>query len=182
MSVSSNAPVIRLATPTDAEAIVQVHVAAWRHSYRGLLPDAMLDEVDVESRTARRRDYLTSLPTPHHRPWLIHEGDALRGFAFTGPARDEDAVAAGAHELFAIYLVPDGIGTGLGRRLMTHVQQDLEQRGIPELVLWVLERNARAHRFYAAAGLTPDPRVPSRPFLEDAPEPRKIRLWRRLGA
>ena len=40
---------VRRATPEDARAISEVQIAGWRHAYRGIVPDAMLDELDVEA-------------------------------------------------------------------------------------------------------------------------------------
>jgi len=33
---------IRVATPDDAEAIVDAHVRSWQVAYRGLIPDPVL--------------------------------------------------------------------------------------------------------------------------------------------
>ena len=43
---------IRHAEPGDARGIAEVHVSSWRTSYRGIVPDARLDELDVESRVS----------------------------------------------------------------------------------------------------------------------------------
>src|SRR5262249_59084004 len=42
---------IRAATPADACAIARVHVQAWQETYRGLVPDAMLDALSVKRNT-----------------------------------------------------------------------------------------------------------------------------------
>jgi hypothetical protein len=34
----------------DAEGIAYVHVTAWQHSYRGLMPDSVLKTLSVERR------------------------------------------------------------------------------------------------------------------------------------
>ena len=39
---------IRTATPEDARAIAEVHVASWRAAYRGVLPDTYLDRLSVD--------------------------------------------------------------------------------------------------------------------------------------
>ena len=38
---------LRAASPGDAAAIAQVHVAAWHAAYRGLIPDSYLAETPV---------------------------------------------------------------------------------------------------------------------------------------
>ncbi|HXB49020.1 MAG TPA: GNAT family N-acetyltransferase [Streptosporangiaceae bacterium] len=56
----------------------------------------------------------------------------------------------------AIYLAPDSWGRGLGRELMTAALTYLADLGYDEVTLWVLDTNARARRFYEAAGFRPD--------------------------
>jgi RimJ/RimL family protein N-acetyltransferase len=74
----------------------------------------------------------------------------IKGFAGGGAARDDDVTGAG--EVFAIYLLAEHWGTGIGRRLMEAVTESLVEAGFKEAVLWVLEGNARARRFDEAAG------------------------------
>ena len=78
----------------------------------------------------------------------------------TGPSEDADA-GERTGELYAIYLDPDRIGTGPGRRLSEHAVEDLRSRGFDTATLWVLETNERARRFYEAAGWTHDGTITS---------------------
>jgi hypothetical protein len=41
---------LRPATPADAAAVAYVHVQAWRETYRGIMPDAVLEGPSVEER------------------------------------------------------------------------------------------------------------------------------------
>ena len=59
-------------------------------------------------------------------------------------------------ELLAIYLEPDAVGKGIGRVLFERSVEDLRERGYDVATLWVLETNARAPRFYEAAGWSAD--------------------------
>ena len=43
---------IRRARPVDAAAIAAVHVAAWRSTYPGILPDAFLANLSVPRQAA----------------------------------------------------------------------------------------------------------------------------------
>lgn len=56
----------------------------------------------------------------------------------------------------ALYVRPDRIGTGTGRRLMEAARSWAIERGYRRLELWVLADNVRARRFYASAGFSPD--------------------------
>jgi GNAT superfamily N-acetyltransferase len=51
-----------------------------------------------------------------------------------------------------IYLVERAIGLGVGRDLLARATRDLVEIGYRWGALWVLEANARARRFYEAAG------------------------------
>ena len=168
--------VIRAATLADAEAIGRIHLASWQAAYRGVLPDALLDGLDLAERIARRRAALAA-PAPESRDWVIVEADDVIGWASTGPARDDDLDPA-SYELYAIYLAPAQVGTGAGRALMTHALADAGTRGYDEMTMWVLSGNARALRFYAAAGFALDTRVAPTPYGETGVD--KQRMVRRL--
>src|SRR2546423_6827289 len=76
--------------------------------------------------------------------------DELQGFVSVGPSRDEDA-REGDGELYAIYVEPALIGTGVGHALLAYGERELAgtYRGA---TLWVFEANALARRFYERHG------------------------------
>jgi GNAT superfamily N-acetyltransferase len=57
-------------------------------------------------------------------------------------------------ELRSLYVVPGAWGTGAGRRLLETALDAMRARGATEAVLWVLEANGRARRFYEREGWT----------------------------
>jgi GNAT superfamily N-acetyltransferase len=139
---------VRDAEPHDAAAIAACHVRTWQAAYAGVLPASFLVSLD---------------PAPRERMWreeIERGGDVLvaeragrvLGFASVGPARDE----ADAGELYAIYVEPEAWSTGAGRVLMEAAVARLAERGFVEAILWVLEENPRARRFYERAGWATD--------------------------
>ena len=104
----------------------------------------------LERRIAARRAQLADLP-PDYRVWIAEQAGQMVGFAVTEPSRDAD-VPPSTGELSLIYLEQDAAGKGIGRVLFAHAVDDLRQRGYAQAMLWVLETNARARRFYEAAG------------------------------
>jgi GNAT superfamily N-acetyltransferase len=149
---------VRPATLPDAPAMGRVHVRAWQAAYRGQMPDDYLHGLRPEDRAAhwegalRREDLRGAI--------LVAEraGEVI-GFAVAGPSRDPE----GAGELYAINLDPAHWGTGAGRALLQAAQAELARPGFDETVLWVLEGNARARRFYEIAGWIADgPGAPAR--------------------
>jgi ribosomal protein S18 acetylase RimI-like enzyme len=145
---------IREADPKDAKAIAEVHVRSWQAAYRGQLTDEYLDGLSVEERIEQHRRSLEQ-PRAEWRTWIADDGGRVAGFAVTGPSEDADAEPSTA-ELYAIYLEPDRVGTGLGRNLLEHAVADLRDRGFRAATLWVLETNERARRFYEMAGWRAD--------------------------
>jgi GNAT superfamily N-acetyltransferase len=150
---------IREAVPKDARAIAEIHVRSWQAAYRGQLTDDYLDGLTVDDRLEQHRRSLEE-PRAGWKTWVADDEGSPVGFAVTGPSEDADAGERTA-ELYAIYLDPEQVGTGLGRRLFEHAVEDLRSRGFDTVTLWVLETNEGARRFYEVAGWKHDGTVTS---------------------
>jgi len=157
---------IRDARVEDARGITEIHVRGWQSAYRGILPQALLDALDVEERTASRREALLEPRWPDTANWVIEVAGRIVGWASSGRARNEDLDEVMCRELYAIYLDPDEIGNGHGRALMERALEDACARGCTEMTMWVLVGNERAQRFYRAAGFVPDARREPEPFRD----------------
>ncbi len=118
---------------------------AWQATYRGVMPDAYLDELDVDDRAAFWRRQVLAL-LPGQRLKVIVDDGVVVGFAAAGP--EHDGRAAGVGELYAINLDPQVWSRGLGRALLRDVTVELAGLGCREAVLWVVPQNDRARRFY----------------------------------
>jgi GNAT superfamily N-acetyltransferase len=139
---------IRTAVPGDAEEIARAHVASWRASYRGILPDEVLDGLDVGQRTSSRRSILRDQTSLHLVAYEVSRGDIV-GFCDAGPRRRDVAYAG---EIYAIYLEHRAKRFGLGRAMFEQSIDWLAMHGMRSLVVWVLEQNHHARRFYEAMG------------------------------
>jgi ribosomal protein S18 acetylase RimI-like enzyme len=148
---------IRTATPADAPAIAEVHAEGWHWGYRGLLPDAVIDAQTVEDR-ARFWTGVLGAPDPRGATLVaVTDAGAVLGFVAVGPSEGEAAPAPdGAGEVYAIYLRGSAQGTGVGRALFAAGCDALRAHGFERGILWVLETNATARRFYEMAGWRPD--------------------------
>lgn len=134
---------IRPGTAADAEDVARLQIESWRAAYADVLPADGLAGLSLE-RSARM----------HRRfpPIVADVHGEIVGFVSVGSARDEDADG----ELFAIYVHPDHWREGLGRALIAAGEERLRELGHHHAVLWVLEENPRARRFYEAAGWSLD--------------------------
>jgi GNAT superfamily N-acetyltransferase len=86
---------------------------------------------------------------------VLQDGDDVIGFAHVSPARDDD-VPATTGELTAIYVTRSAWGRGGGGLLMGAAQDRMREAGFGDAVLWVLEGNERARRFYEHQGWSAD--------------------------
>lgn len=145
---------IRSARVSDAPGIGLVHVRSWQAAYRGSFPADYLNGLDPSLRAKRWASYLAG---PHDREALLVAADEweIAGFANIGPSRDEGA-GPDQGEVRAIYLMPDRWDQGLGGQLMSSALEELNRAHFSEAILWVLDANRRARRFYERGGWDPD--------------------------
>lgn len=61
-------------------------------------------------------------------------------------------------EIVSIYLLPEYMGKGYGRALMTAVINLLKEMAFENIFLWVLEENHNARGFYEKMGFEPSGR------------------------
>ncbi|MFF4160833.1 GNAT family N-acetyltransferase [Streptomyces sp. NPDC001678] len=148
---------IRTMTVADADAVAEIRASGWRAAYAGIVPQAHLDAMDPVADAAAHRERLASGSGPAVNA-VAEAAGAVTGWVCFGYCRDADQ-PPGTGELYALYVRPDLIGTGIGRALWIAALEGL--RGLAgregtSVVLWVAKDNARARRFYERAGCRPD--------------------------
>lgn len=141
------------AGPADAEALARVHVAAWRETYRGLLPDAYLARMSEEAH-ARRFAWQLLKPGPHDVTLALADRWGVQGYAQGGPSRRRVAAEA---EVATLYLLRSAQGRGLGRKLLAGTARALAAQGATSLVISVLRDNFAARGFYEHLGGEAEP-------------------------
>lgn len=146
---------VRVAHRSDAPELARVHLESWRWAYRGLLPDGYLSQLRQDELVARWRARLDMADLDESIRVVEREG-RVRGFATSGPLRDDPSWLGHAGELYMLYLDPDAVGTGLGRLLLDACFDEMTRCRCHWAVVWVLARNERARRFYERSGLRLD--------------------------
>jgi ribosomal protein S18 acetylase RimI-like enzyme len=135
---------VRPATLDDARSIAAVKIVTWQATYAGVVPQALLDAMDVD---AHERMWQQWLSGASNAIFVGEQGGIVVGFVNVGPCHDLQDVG----ELYAIYVRPEAWSTGAGLALMETGVAWLGERW-PEAVLWVAEENPRARRFYELYG------------------------------
>ncbi|MEJ0044653.1 MAG: GNAT family N-acetyltransferase [Rhizomicrobium sp.] len=140
--------IIRPATESDIPAVAAIKVESWRHAYRGLVPDAVLDAMTPDQ---VRRQWLDIDVTRFAASVLVADReDGVAGYAMFGPMRD--AAPGYDGQLYAIYLRPAAMRSGIGGALFRAASESLRAQGRANFLLWVFEANAAARRFYERQG------------------------------
>lgn len=138
---------VRRAVVNDADEIERVRTHTWRDAYRGLMPDSLLDGLGYDA--TRRRALMSALP-PHQFALVAEVDGAVVGFCLGGRSRTPDDPFNG--EVYAIYVLPEHHGRGIGRALLQVAARELVVRGFTSMIIWVLRENAPSRRFYERMG------------------------------
>ena len=140
---------VREATVADADAIGRIQVETWRAAYSGLMPADALETASVAERQRMWRAGLSRELPPQRATFVAEAEGEVVGFASVGECREPGSEDG---ELYAIYLDQTRWGHGVGRSLLEQAERSLRDAGFEAALLWVLEGNARAIRFYERAG------------------------------
>ncbi len=121
-----------------------VHYKAWQQAYTGLVDQSCLDKMSVEKCVEIAYKWPDNL-------LVAKDGERVVGFVGYGDCRNDDIKDAG--EVFAIYVLAEYYGKGVGRALMDAALDLLPQ---DRVAVWVLQGNKRAIRFYEKCGFRSD--------------------------
>lgn len=142
---------IRPATAADARAIAKVRIDTWRTAYRGLVPDAYLDAMDVDESVALWDRVLAADASAASVYVADNDGEVI-GFAAANPLPEPrhglDA------ELTAVYVRREFQRAGIGRRLVDAVVGAQREKGVSGLIVWVIAGNKAGRAFYERLGGT----------------------------
>jgi GNAT superfamily N-acetyltransferase len=136
---------IRLAEMQDAAAIAHVHVQSWLTTYNGLVPEEYLASLNEAERVPLWQEWLTR----DINVFVAEFEGKIVGFAGGGPIREP--LAAYDAELYAIYLLEEVQGRGIGKDLLSAVAEALVGKDHRSMLVWVLEQTP-AVRFYEKTG------------------------------
>ena len=130
--------------------MARVVVNSSRETYRGLMPDAVLDDPGlVAVRGGFRTTALTEERYRGNRVAVAERGGRVVGVAMSGPPLDADA--RWATQLYVLYVLAAHHGSGAGAGLLRAV---LPATG--SAALWVGDPNPRAQAFYRKHGFVAD--------------------------
>lgn len=141
---------IRPPEPGDAASLATLHVAVWRHAYRGLIEQPLLDGLEVRRSQQRWEQTIAGLHSDGvgNTALAAFLADGPIGIVEVGPSRDEDAPQP--TEVISLNVAPRWHGRGVAQALMA------QALGTANAYLWVLRGNERAIGFYRKLGFELD--------------------------
>lgn len=131
---------IRRATPADASGICIVRNASWRAAYRGIMPDHVLADLNEDSTRYENRITEGNL---HY--WVYEQDETIIGFMVIGFKET-------TWYLFALYLMPEWQGRGVGSELLEVAKEFSRANGQPFIELECLAQNEPSLHFYRKRG------------------------------
>lgn len=118
-----------------------VHWKAWQETYTGLVDQAYLDNLTIEKCTDIAFRWSDNL-------LVAKVNDKVIGFVGYGACTDDYLPETG--EIFAIYILKEYYDKKVGFALMSAALEELSE--YRKIVVWVLEGNHRAIKFYEKCG------------------------------
>lgn len=133
--------------------ISNIYETSWKCTYQNIIPQDYLDSIPI----GKWADCIYKADMNHLV--MIKDGRMI-GTASFCKSRWEAHHDYG--EIVSIYFLPEYIGQGYGKLLLDKCIEELKRCGFDKILLWVLEDNHRARRFYEKNGL-----ICSEVFLND---------------
>lgn len=140
---------VRQMLSTDSKRVAQIHTLSWQHAYKGVVPQAFLDDIDVDKRESNWRSGIEKDPSLI-RLVAVAENNIL-GFVCGLHNRDKNINEIDG-ELWAIYVDPDRSNDEVGTTLFESFKNELMKSNIFTMNVWVLEENLSARSFYEKVG------------------------------
>lgn len=137
---------IRKAEIEDAKGIAKVHIDSWRTTYKGIVPEFFLENLSYE-----QRELTWKKGIKENSVYIAeNENGQVIGFS-TGGKERTGKYEAYTGELYAIYILKEYQGKGIGRLLVRTVVEDLKVKNLNSMLIWAIEENP-ACRFYEILG------------------------------
>jgi GNAT superfamily N-acetyltransferase len=143
---------VRQAKASDAAAVCVVRHRAWKATYTGLMPQPVLDAMDLGATYAAWWPALRMPVSRRHSALVAGQPGTVVGFAVTSPTRDRDLDPAVTGDLNLLYIDPTAKGLGIGKRLLQAAIATLHDNGFTDLRLWTVQGNSHARSFYERNG------------------------------
>lgn len=137
---------IRKVEYEDIEQIVDINIKDWRKAYKGIIDDDILDNLNRNEKIKKWREHYNI-----GNVIVAEENGVVLGYC----RYEDNAVYENTDidsEIVALYVDHDKSGKGVGRKLVEYVMNDLRNKNKNKMIIWCLEKNENARKFYEKMG------------------------------
>lgn len=142
---------IKKADISDIQTLAEIHSVSLITSLGGLFPEeTVLEFFGLQRRLIGfTKEFKKGSPTNY----LVYNDMEPIGVFTYGPSRyievDDKTI-----ELWRVYLLPGYWGKGAAKPAVDLILSDIKDAGFKRVILWAMEENLRARRFYEKYGFT----------------------------
>lgn len=142
---------IREATIQDANQIAKVTVSSWKSTYEGIVSQLFLDGMSLFKYELYWYKNLNE--DTAHKNTLVAEDEKgkIIGYIVGGVNRYKEEYPDYDCELYALYIVKNAQGKGIGTALVKALTAILVKEGYQNMIVWVLSQNP-SKEFYKQMG------------------------------
>ncbi|WP_421385253.1 GNAT family N-acetyltransferase [Bacillus salacetis] len=142
---------IRKAVPHDAKGIAKVHVDSWKSTYADILPEDYLNNLSYEK---REQFWFKAIPNGGVYIAENNKGEIV-GFSSGGKERSGEYQGFDG-ELYAIYILKEYQGLGIGKDLVSPIINALKGMGLNSMLVFVVADNSSRYFYEALGGIKID--------------------------
>lgn len=153
-------PVFRSPGPEDAQAVAEFHYRSWVATYGPLVTPGEAERFTLDERVEHWAGLLRERPSD--RGALVAERSRRVVGLVEWEIGLEGDQAIG--EVHAIHLAAEERGRGVGTVLLAAAVEAMRSLGVRRAVLWVVDANSAARRFYERHGWVWDGSTVERPL------------------
>lgn len=136
---------IRLLVEKEIDEMTELYVKSWRATYKGIIPDKILNTITVEKFNKIWKEYITK---ENNGIFGAFENDVFLGFgAFTPDEEMEDTLY-----LDSLHIKDGYKGKGVGTKIINHLKEYAKEKGYKGVSVSIMSGNDRARNLYTKLG------------------------------
>lgn len=128
----------------DIESVVDINIKDWKMAYKGIIDQLTLDNLDRNAKIEKWRKHYNI-----GNVIVAQKEEKILGFCRYS---QETETAECDCEIIALYVDYENHEHGVGRKLMEYAMNDLREKGKRNMIIWCLEKNIEARKFYEKMG------------------------------
>ena len=144
--MKNNRLLIRKVKYDDIEQIVDINIKDWKRAYKGIIDESILNNLDRNKKIAKWQKHYNI-----GNVIVAEKNGKILGYC----RYDDNTTYKNTNidsEIIAIYVDYDSLYNGVGKKLIEYVKKDLKNKNKKSMVIWCLEKNQNARRFYEKMG------------------------------